>query len=275
MFIHFRKIATSLKPKFSNSLNKLYSHLPLRKKVLNLPSQHSPESLTSSQLKALVLSRFSHGKFVDLFQNVVASPSVLLTASRNLITPPFSNAPDSLPLSDLVSKCFSVEVMARELSENRFDVGACCVPMAPLEEKGRTGFADDDCLYFIAAVEWICWLNGQRKKAPTPEEMMELEARRERVRQNVALLKKEEMERNSKEGKLRKIISTGQVMSPDLKSFIRQVPTGSEGTQTKRMQFERNQFQSPPSLLGLAIHLDPEHGSHMNDDCPSRRTRQH
>ncbi|KAA0033970.1 NDUFA12 domain-containing protein [Cucumis melo var. makuwa] len=140
---------------------------------------------------------------------------------------------------------------------------------------GRTGFADDDCLYFIAAVEWICWLNGQRKKAPTPEEMMELEARRERVRQNVALLKKEEMERNSKEGKLRKIISTGQVMSPDLKSFIRQVPTGSEGTQTKRMQFERNQFQSPPSLLGLAIHLDPEHGSHMNDDCPSRRTRQH
>ncbi|KAA0033972.1 NDUFA12 domain-containing protein [Cucumis melo var. makuwa] len=80
-------------------------------------------------------------------------------------------------------------------------------------------------------VEWICWLNGQRKKAPTPEEMMELEARRERVRQNVALLKKEEMERNSKEGKLRKIISTGQVMGPDLKSFIRQVPTGSEGAQ--------------------------------------------
>ncbi|KAE8650134.1 hypothetical protein Csa_009531 [Cucumis sativus] len=141
MFIHFRKIATSLKPKFSNSLNKLYSHLPLKLKhspELNLPSQHSPETLTSSQLKALVLSRFSHGKFVDLFQNVVASPSVLLTASQNLITPPFSNAPDSLPLFDLVSKCFSVEVMARELSENRFDVGACCVPMAPLEEKGES-----------------------------------------------------------------------------------------------------------------------------------------
>ncbi|XP_038903175.1 uncharacterized protein LOC120089839 isoform X3 [Benincasa hispida] len=80
-------------------------------------------------------------------------------------------------------------------------------------------------------MEWICWLNGQRKKAPTPEEMMELEARRERVRQNVALLKKEEMERNSKEGNLRKIISTGQVAGPDLKSFIRQFPTGSEGAQ--------------------------------------------
>lgn len=34
-------------------------------------------------------------------------------------------------------------------------------------------------------VEWICWLNGQRKKAPTPEEMAELEARRERVKLNV------------------------------------------------------------------------------------------
>ncbi|CAN1242960.1 hypothetical protein LINPERPRIM_LOCUS5517 [Linum perenne] len=35
-------------------------------------------------------------------------------------------------------------------------------------------------------VEWISWLNGQRKKAPTHEEMMVLEARREQVRQNVA-----------------------------------------------------------------------------------------
>lgn len=39
-------------------------------------------------------------------------------------------------------------------------------------------------------VEWICWLNGQRKKAPTPEELAEMEARRERVKQNVELLKK-------------------------------------------------------------------------------------
>ncbi|XP_022942431.1 uncharacterized protein LOC111447475 isoform X1 [Cucurbita moschata] len=78
-------------------------------------------------------------------------------------------------------------------------------------------------------VEWICWLNGQRKKAPTPEEMMELEARRERVRQNVALLKKEEMERKSKESNLRKVVST--VAGPNLKSFIRQFPTGSEGAQ--------------------------------------------
>ncbi|KAJ6714515.1 putative proteinDH DEHYDROGENASE [UBIQUINONE] 1 ALPHA SUBCOMPLEX SUBUNIT 12 [Salix viminalis] len=32
------------------------------------------------------------------------------------------------------------------------------------------------------SVEWICWLNGQRRRAPTPEEQMELEARRELVK---------------------------------------------------------------------------------------------
>jgi hypothetical protein len=39
-------------------------------------------------------------------------------------------------------------------------------------------------------VEWICWLNGQRKKAPTPEELAELEARRERVKQNIECMHK-------------------------------------------------------------------------------------
>ncbi|XP_022155796.1 uncharacterized protein LOC111022834 isoform X2 [Momordica charantia] len=93
---------------------------------------------------------------------------------------------------------------------------------------------------FISVVEWICWLNGQRKKAPTPEEMMELEARRERVRQNVTLLKKQEMERNSREGNLRKVISADQVAGPDLNSFIRQFPTGSEGAQDEEGSAARN-----------------------------------
>ncbi|KAL0873202.1 hypothetical protein Bca101_022907 [Brassica carinata] len=58
-------------------------------------------------------------------------------------------------------------------------------------------------------VEWICWLNGQRKRAPTPEEMAELDARRERVKLNVALLKKEEEEKKAREGTGRKITSIG------------------------------------------------------------------
>ncbi|KAL9369290.1 hypothetical protein Peur_040489 [Populus x canadensis] len=75
------------------------------------------------------------------------------------------------------------------------------------------------------SVEWICWLNGQRKRAPTPEEQMELEARRELVKQNVALLKQEEEERRAKEGSSHKAKSTGKTGGPDLKSFIHQFPT--------------------------------------------------
>ncbi|XP_027190963.1 uncharacterized protein [Cicer arietinum] len=83
-------------------------------------------------------------------------------------------------------------------------------------------------------VEWICWLNGQRKRAPTPEEQMELEARREQVRENVALLKKEEEERKAKEGsRVRRVSSTGEHSGPDLKSFIRQFPVPSEGNEVE------------------------------------------
>ncbi|XP_039120710.1 NADH dehydrogenase [ubiquinone] 1 alpha subcomplex assembly factor 2-like [Dioscorea cayenensis subsp. rotundata] len=74
-------------------------------------------------------------------------------------------------------------------------------------------------------VEWICWLNGQRKKAPTPQEMIELEARRERVKLNAALLKKEEeMKSTSSRPKPQSI---GKVESPDLESFIQQFRRGS------------------------------------------------
>ncbi|XP_057486433.1 uncharacterized protein LOC130772549 isoform X1 [Actinidia eriantha] len=79
-------------------------------------------------------------------------------------------------------------------------------------------------------VEWICWLNGQRKKAPTSEEMMELEARRERVRLNVALLKKEEEERRAKEGSRHTTTKIGKVVVPDLRSFIQQFPDASKGS---------------------------------------------
>ncbi|XP_058094398.1 uncharacterized protein LOC131240285 [Magnolia sinica] len=71
-------------------------------------------------------------------------------------------------------------------------------------------------------VEWICWLSGQRKKAPTPEEMIELEAKRERVKLNVALLKKEEEERKAKDSARRQSVKT--VGGPDLKSFMQQFP---------------------------------------------------
>ncbi|KAL2322664.1 hypothetical protein Fmac_027043 [Flemingia macrophylla] len=132
-------------------------------------------------------------------------------------------------------------------------------------------------------VEWICWLNGQRKMAPTPEvegsvsrgieresklcvvvikiiskvkfaerhfdkEMMELEARRERVRQNVALLKKEE-DRIAKEGSKGKRVSTGKVSGPDLKSFIQQFPVPSEGNEVEESASTMGGLRNPQESL--------------------------
>eukprot|EP00262_Sarcandra_glabra_P021421 TRINITY_DN9077_c0_g1_i1.p1 TRINITY_DN9077_c0_g1~~TRINITY_DN9077_c0_g1_i1.p1 ORF type:complete len:216 (+),score=49.96 TRINITY_DN9077_c0_g1_i1:130-777(+) len=74
-------------------------------------------------------------------------------------------------------------------------------------------------------VEWICWLSGQRKKAPTPQEMIDMEMKRERVKLNVALLKNEE--RKSKHGSLQQGMRTGTVGPPDLRSFIQQFPGAS------------------------------------------------
>ncbi|XP_034678637.1 NADH dehydrogenase [ubiquinone] 1 alpha subcomplex assembly factor 2 isoform X2 [Vitis riparia] len=93
-------------------------------------------------------------------------------------------------------------------------------------------------------IEWICWLNGQRKVAPTPEEMIELEARRERVRLNVALLKEEE-ERKAKEGSTRKVVKTGKVGGPDLKSFIRQFPATSEGDKMEEASDAVDDMRNP------------------------------
>ncbi|XP_021863377.1 uncharacterized protein [Spinacia oleracea] len=81
-------------------------------------------------------------------------------------------------------------------------------------------------------VEWICWLNGQRKKSPTPEEMAELEARREFVRQNVKRLKKEEEERRAIQGSTHHAKITGNVGGPDLQSFLRQLQK-TEGSESQ------------------------------------------
>lgn len=83
-------------------------------------------------------------------------------------------------------------------------------------------------------VEWISWLNGQRRKAPTPEEMAVLEAKRERIKLNVSILKKQEEERKAKERNTRQRMSIGKVGGPDLKSFIQQYPSSSlEGSKNK------------------------------------------
>ena len=100
----------------SSPFKPLYSTLPLDPKPIN-PS-------TRQQLKSLVLSQYSHGKFSNLIQNVVALPSVLLSAAENLV--PGLN--HSLYLS--VSKHFSVEEMGRQILDQRLDVESHCVKIS-------------------------------------------------------------------------------------------------------------------------------------------------
>uniref|UniRef100_A0A0E0QTB5 NADH dehydrogenase [ubiquinone] 1 alpha subcomplex subunit 12 n=1 Tax=Oryza rufipogon TaxID=4529 RepID=A0A0E0QTB5_ORYRU len=94
-----------------------------------------------------------------------------------------------------------------------------------MKEKRWVEFKGSDQDPTTVPVEWICWLNGQRKKAPTPEELAELEARRERVKQNIELLKKKEEE--EKKTGVRPVKTVGKFESPNLKSFIQQFPDTS------------------------------------------------
>uniref|UniRef100_A0A6V7QVR4 NADH dehydrogenase [ubiquinone] 1 alpha subcomplex subunit 12 n=1 Tax=Ananas comosus var. bracteatus TaxID=296719 RepID=A0A6V7QVR4_ANACO len=104
-------------------------------------------------------------------------------------------------------------------------------------------------------VEWICWLNGQRKQAPTPEELAELERRRELVKQNIELLKKKDEEERSSRNRQSKRISKSE--SPDLKSFIQQFPSdsldqkiGSEDTSDAKGDTDDKERSSEPTGSG-------------------------
>ncbi|KAJ4706283.1 RNA-directed DNA polymerase reverse transcriptase [Melia azedarach] len=116
MFTKF-KVITTLNLRLSLS-SRLYSISP-----------SAPEPLTKAQLNALVLSQYSHGHFSNLLRNVVALPSVLLTASLNLVKPHNADYIHPPSVVNTVSKYFSVQEMSRELIENRFDIQSCCVKM--------------------------------------------------------------------------------------------------------------------------------------------------
>ncbi|CAN8230350.1 unnamed protein product [Cochlearia groenlandica] len=103
-------------------------------------------------------------------------------------------------------------------------------------------------------VEWICWLNGQRKRAPSPEEMAELEARRERVKLNVALLKKEDEEKKAREGSGRRVMTSGKGEGPDLSSFVRQFPADSKGDKPEEASKEADESRTTePSGSGSSF----------------------
>ncbi|CAN0890556.1 Nuclear intron maturase 3, mitochondrial, partial [Linum grandiflorum] len=107
------------------------SALPLRNSDFHHLQENPTEPLSQTQLKSLVLSHCSYGKFYNLIQKVVSLPPVLLSASQNLI-PPDTTAATSpkCSLHQLVSKRLSVEAMGCEIFDNRLDIDSHCVKFA-------------------------------------------------------------------------------------------------------------------------------------------------
>ncbi|CAL5431071.1 unnamed protein product [Camellia sinensis] len=102
------------------------------------------ESLTKPQLKTLVLSQYRHGKFFNLLQNVVASPSLLLSACHNLTPRPSHNnatepgSSEPLNLNWVSDNFFSVDEIATQLAQNRFDIESCCVAVHSSRNRGES-----------------------------------------------------------------------------------------------------------------------------------------
>ncbi|XP_031110385.1 nuclear intron maturase 3, mitochondrial [Ipomoea triloba] len=103
---------------------------------------HNPSKpLTKPDLKALVLSHCSHGKFHGLLQNVVASPAVLLAACNrlrpNAVSSSSAAAAEPLNLETVSAEFFSVEELAAQLAGNRLDVDSCCRAIPPMSRRGK------------------------------------------------------------------------------------------------------------------------------------------
>nr|XP_043610968.1 nuclear intron maturase 3, mitochondrial [Erigeron canadensis]XP_043610969.1 nuclear intron maturase 3, mitochondrial [Erigeron canadensis] len=101
--------------------------------TISPPQTTTSQPLTKPQFKTLVLSQYHHNKFINLLQNVISSPAVLLTAVHNLTISP---APP-LSVDSLHTHFFSVTKMAQELTENRFDIESCLLPVENNNNKGK------------------------------------------------------------------------------------------------------------------------------------------
>lgn len=101
--------------------------------IISSSNPNPTEPLTKPQLKALVLSQYSHGSFSNFTQKVICLPSVLLTACQNLANVLSSHS----SLLHSVSKCFSIEEMGREIRENAFDIESHCIKFEG-KERGKS-----------------------------------------------------------------------------------------------------------------------------------------
>lgn len=124
--------------------------------ILRRRKHHSSaegQPLAKPELQSLVLSQYANGKFNSLLQNVVASPSLLLTACENLK----KDSPDSRPRSPLTHESvstnfFSIKELSSQLAENSLDVKSCCVRVYPQCHTGSS------LLLMVAAKTWVAIL---------------------------------------------------------------------------------------------------------------------
>ncbi|KAH7854048.1 hypothetical protein Vadar_009493 [Vaccinium darrowii] len=125
---HRRTTVPTLSPHLLHSTLSLSSSNPI---------QQTPISpLDKPQLKTLVLCQYHHEKFSNLLQNVVASPSVLLTACHNLKPLQTHNATRPNTLDPLTLNW--VEETATQLSNDRFDIESCCVAVGHSGKRGES-----------------------------------------------------------------------------------------------------------------------------------------
>ncbi|XP_051148337.1 nuclear intron maturase 3, mitochondrial [Andrographis paniculata] len=105
--------------------------------LLRRREQHAlleAQPLEKPSLQSLVLSQYQNAKFHGILQNVVASPSVLLTACNNLRR----HFPDSPTLTSgsVSANFFSIEELSSQLATNSLDVESCCVHLHPHSPTG-------------------------------------------------------------------------------------------------------------------------------------------
>ncbi|KAJ0715378.1 putative domain X protein [Helianthus annuus] len=120
MLLTFRRTTAPLRP------SRLLSTQPTT--ISPPPTTVSPpHPLTKPQLKTLILSHYNNGKFSNLLQNVVASPSVLLTAAHNLT---HENQPT---INSISTNFFNISQMSDDLINNKFKIESCVIKLTNKE----------------------------------------------------------------------------------------------------------------------------------------------
>ncbi|XP_073157104.1 nuclear intron maturase 3, mitochondrial-like [Henckelia pumila] len=113
------------------------AHFHLSSTLRRQRPQFSTEthSLSKQALESLVLSCCRHGKFQGL-SDVVAAPSLLLTACQSLRKHAVETPPPPLTVDSVSTHFFSLQELSFQLCTNSFDVESCCIRVSQRGNRG-------------------------------------------------------------------------------------------------------------------------------------------